>query len=325
MRDHGGNLDHAMARHGGPRDAWIDLSTGINPRPYPIPDIADHAWSALPTGTELGALAETARTTYGWRGEVVPLAGAQAAIQIVPSLRAPGTAHVLGPTYNEHAGALRSAGWQVTECATLADLADADIAVLVNPNNPDGQRHPPSDLLALSREVGLLVVDESFCDAEPGLSLAGTLNTDTDRVLIQRSFGKFYGLAGLRLGFALTGSALAGRLRALAGPWPVSGPAITIGCRALADARWHAETVDRLTRDAVRLDGLAKRAGWTLVGGTILFRTYMTPDAAAVQDRLAQSRIWSRIFPYSGTWVRLGLPGTPDTWNRLEQALSGDG
>ena len=77
----------------------------------------------------------------------------------------------------------------------------------------------------------------------------------------------------------------------------------------------------RLTHDAARMDALAARAGWRLIGGTPLFRTYATPDAAEAQERLARRRIWSRMFPYSGEWLRLGLAGTEAEWRRLGAAL----
>ncbi|ETX28027.1 threonine-phosphate decarboxylase CobD [Roseivivax isoporae] len=321
MRDHGGDLDRAMARHGGDEGAWTDLSTGINPVPYPLPDLPGRAWTALPTAADLQALRDVARAAYATRAAVVPLAGAQAAIQLVPRLDAPRTARVLGPTYNEHAAALAAAGWSVETVGDTDALAGADLAVVVNPNNPDGRRTPPDALRALAARVGQLVVDESFADAEPALSLAPLLDGTDTRVVVLRSFGKFYGLAGLRLGFALAGQETAARLATLAGPWAVSGPAIAAGVRALADSEWQAGTIARLTRDAARLDALAGRAGWRLVGGTHLFRTYDTGDARAAQERLARRRVWSRAFPYSGGWLRLGLPGTEAGWRALAAAL----
>jgi len=321
VRDHGGDLDAAIARHGGAPADWLDLSTGINPRPYPLPTLPARAWGALPTRAEIAALCDAARAAYGTDADIVPLAGAQAAIQIVPHLHPAGRARVLTPTYNEHAATLRAAGWQVEECATLDALRGADLAVVVNPNNPDGRRHPTEALTDLGQSVGLLVVDESFCDAEPTLSLAGRLSADADRIVVQRSFGKFYGLAGLRLGFVLTGGRLADRMRAMGGPWPVSGPAIAIGQTALGDDAWRTETAARLDRDAARLDALCVAAGWSLVGGTSLFRTYETGDAAAARTRLAEGRIWARIFPYSPTWIRLGLPGDEPGWSRLAERL----
>ena len=321
MRDHGGNLDAAMARFGGAGGDWIDLSTGINPRPYPVPDIPPQAWTALPTEADMAGLREAAARAYDAACAIAPVAGAQAAIQMIPALMPPGEARVLGPTYNEYAASLRAGGWAVREVTRADDLAGADLAVVVNPNNPDGQRHAPDAILSLAEEVGLLVVDESFTDTTPELSVIPHLTSESDRVVALRSFGKFYGLAGLRLGFAVGGARHIARLREMAGPWPVSGPAITIGCAALDDAGWREETRARLTADAARLDQLAEAAGWGVVGGTPLFRLYETGDAAAAQARLGRTRIWSRTFAYSRGWVRLGLPGSENEWTRLEAAL----
>ena len=168
------------------------------------------------------------------------------------------------------------------------------------------------------------MVDESFVDTDPDLSLLQRLkqSVEAQNVIVLRSFGKFYGLAGVRLGFALGSEHLVDRLRGRAGPWPVSGPALACGLAALADARWRDATVARLRRDAKRLDALAASAGWTLVGGTALFRTYDTGDAAAAQNRLARGHVWSRIFPYSVSWLRLGLAGSAQEWNRLGEIFS---
>lgn len=319
MRDHGGNLDAAMARFGGARDDWIDLSTGINPRPYPLPAIPPGAWAALPTQTEIDALAETARRAFGSAVPALPLAGAQAAIQLMPRLMPPGVARVLEPTYNEHAAALSAAGWDVRSARDPAALAGADMAVVVNPNNPDGLQYDPALLRSLAEQVGILVVDESFADVESMLSLAGAV---PDNAIVLRSFGKFYGLAGLRLGFVLAGKKLRTALHWLAGPWQVSGPAVVIGSAALADTAWRDDTLARLRRDAGRLDDLARKAGWRLVGGTSLFRLYDTGDAALAQERLAEKRVWSRRFPYDDAWLRLGLPDGADLWERLETAFN---
>jgi len=321
MRDHGGNLDAAIARFGGLAGDWIDLSTGINRRAYPVPDIPERAWASLPTEAKLSGLCEAAARAYGAECAIAPMAGAQAAIQMIPALMPAGEARVLGPTYNEHAAALRAAGWDVREVARAHDLAGADLAVVVNPNNPDGQRHAPASLLALADRVGLLVIDESFADTVPELSVIPHLTRDTERIVALRSFGKFFGLAGLRLGFAVGGESRIARLRQMAGPWPVSGPAITIGGAALGDLAWQEKTRDRLRADAARLDRLADAADWERVGGTTLFRLYESGDAAAAQARLARAQIWSRKFPYAGGWLRLGLPGTEDEWTRLEAAL----
>lgn len=318
-RDHGGNLDHARAIHGG--GDWIDLSTGINRRPWPLPALDADSWRNLPTGAAQAGLVATAACAWGVHADAagVALAGAQAAIQLVPLLRPVGRAAVLGPTYNEHAACLAQAGWDVTQHGTLDGLRGADLAVVVNPNNPDGRSHDPATLLDLSQHVGLLVVDESFCDNTPHLSMLP--QAGVGRLLIMRSFGKFYGLAGLRLGFAFGANAEIAALRRMAGPWAVSGPAIEIGGRALADADWADAMRAQLAADAARADGLAQAAGWRIAGGTTLFRLYDTGDARAAQSRLARHQIWSRVFPWSDRLLRLGLPGPEPEWHRLVQAL----
>ncbi|QFT91753.1 Histidinol-phosphate aminotransferase [Roseovarius sp. THAF9] len=318
VRDHGGNLDAAIARLGGDPADWLDLSTGINPEPYPVPPISGDAWAVLPRKSDLARLRDAAASAYATSLRVIPMNGAQGAIQLVPRLAQPGRAAIMAPTYNEHGAALRTCGWQVEEVASADGLWGADLAVVVNPNNPDGRRAAPEALIDLAAGVGLLIVDESFVDPEPHLSI-GSRDCPANCVVL-RSFGKFYGLAGLRLGFALASGAVADHLADLAGPWPVSGPAIEIACAALADNEWQARAVERLTQDAARLDSLASDAGWTLVGGTPLFRTYDVAEAHRAQESLAINRVWSRIFPYSDRWLRLGLP--PQTrWQQLEEAI----
>ncbi len=315
-RDHGGNIDAAKARFGGAD--WIDLSTGINRVPYPLPDLPAFVWTDLPTATAKAATLAAAQQAFATPAPGVALAGAQQAIQLIPRLGRPGRARVLAPTYNEHAAALRAAGWAVEDVASLPDLAGADLAVVVNPNNPDGHLFSPAQVQALAAQVGRLVVDESFADATPETSVAAFAGGN---LLVLRSFGKFYGLAGVRLGFAFGAAETVAQLEEMAGPWPVSGAALEIGRRALLDAAWARATTARLQAEAAALDALAAGAGWRLVGGTALFRTYATPDAAQAQDCLARARIWSRIFPYSPHWLRLGLPGKASEWTRLAQEL----
>ncbi|WP_440638991.1 threonine-phosphate decarboxylase CobD [Bradyrhizobium sp. PUT101] len=320
MREHGGNLDQAQQRFGGRAEDWIDLSTGINRLPYPVGEVSLHAWSALPSRAEIEALHRAAQQACRTSAPVLAMTGAQAAIQLLPQLAPPGRARILAPTYNEYAGVLSAAGWDVREVAELDALAGADLAIIVNPNNPDGRNHMPRDLLAMLPRVGRLVVDESFADAVPQSSLAP--EAGRPGLLILRSFGKFYGLAGLRLGFAIGNAADVARLAAMSGPWPVSGAAIAIGCRALRDQAWAEATSARLARDCGRLDDMAQAQGWRLVGGTPLFRLYETPDGRAAQEKLARRQIWSRVFAQKPTWLRLGLPGSEDEWARFAEVLA---
>jgi cobalamin biosynthetic protein CobC len=274
----------------------------------------------LPSRSGIQSLHRAAQQAYGTDAPILATNGAQAAIQWLPHLASRGRARILYPTYNEYAAVLSAAGWKVTETSDLDALAGAELAVLANPNNPDGRRYEPSQLLALLPRVGRLVVDESFADAVPGLSLAP--KAGQPGLLILRSFGKFFGLAGLRLGFIVGGEADIAALAAMAGPWPVSGAAIEIGSRALRDREWAEATSARLARDSLRLDAQMTPLRWTLVGGTPLFRLYETGDAKLAQERLARAQIWSRIFPHQTGWLRLGLPGSETEWARLSAALA---
>ncbi|WP_410217947.1 threonine-phosphate decarboxylase CobD [Paracoccus sp. (in: a-proteobacteria)] len=317
QRDHGGDADVARARFG--EGDWIDLSTGINRRPWPVPSLSAHAWRNLPTAADEQRLIRVAADWFGCAADrVLPVAGASAAIQTLPRLFPAGHAAVLAPSYNEHAASLTMFGWQVTAAPDLTAMKGADLAVVVNPNNPDGREWPPAILAELAGDVGWLVVDESFADPRPDLSLAPDM---PDNVIVLRSFGKFWGLAGLRLGFVIADPGLLARLRAELGPWSVSGPALEIATVAMADRAWADDAVVYHSEASLRLDRLALGAGWSPAGGTHLFRLYDTPNAVAAQERLARHHVWTRRFPYSAHWLRLGIPGNRAEWDRLTTAL----
>ncbi len=307
--DHGGGIDAAVRRYGGPRENWVDLSTGINPQPYPIPDLRAEQWTQLPDSRATERLERAARLF--WQvpddADVLAASGASALIARIPELRAPGRIAIPGPTYNEHARAFLAAGWQVGE-------SGGEAQVVVHPNNPDGRMWTQGDV-----QAGLAIIDESFCDVMPDASLMALASRPG--TLILKSFGKFWGLAGLRLGFVIGDGDLVGRLRQKIGPWPVSGPALEIGTAALLDIGWAARTRARLAEDSGLLDSLAQRHGARLVGGCDLFRLYEVGSARHWQDHLARHHIWTRVFPYNQRWLRLGLPATPDQWTRLTAAL----
>ncbi|MCA0872697.1 pyridoxal phosphate-dependent class II aminotransferase [Seohaeicola saemankumensis] len=308
-RDHGGGVDAAVARFGGVRDGWIDLSTGINPVPYPLPAFTARDWADLPDRGAVAALIDSARSFWGVPegAAILPTPGASAPIARIPSLAAPGRVRITMPTYNEHAAAFTVQGWQV-----VAD-GPAEARVLVHPNNPDGRIWDEADA-----DAALTVIDESFCDVMPARSLIRL--AQRPGVVVLKSFGKFWGLAGLRLGFAIAVPDTIARLTDLSGPWAVSGPALRTGAVALSDPAWAERTRARLSLDSARLDQLMTAAGARVAGGTDLFRLYHVEDAAEWQVRLARHHIWSRVFPYSGQLLRLGLPA-PEGWARLEAAL----
>ncbi len=307
--DHGGGIDAARARWGGAREDWIDLSTGINPQPYPLPAIDPSAWTALPDAEAQQAMHEAARRCWAVPdgAAIIAAPGTSALIARLPALAEAGTVRIPGPTYNEHARAFAGQGWKVSDLGT-------DALVLVNPNNPDGRTWRFADATA-----PLSVLDESFADLDPSISMIEL--AARPGVVVLKGLGKFWGLAGVRLGFAIGDPALIDRLARLLGPWPVSGPALAIGTAALADTAWASMTRARLALDAERLDRLLTGAGARNVGGTTLYRLVSVADAVAWQDHLAKHHIWTRRFPYSQTWLRLGLPATESAWARLSSAL----
>jgi len=311
LRDHGGGLDAAIAQHGGARDDWLDLSTGINPLPYPVGALDQGAWTALPDRAAQDALTRAARSFWQVPDDAAILAapGASSLIARLPGLAKAGQVHIPAPTYNEHAAGFAAHGWTVTPTAP----ARPDARVIVHPNNPTGHFYGADDLGA-----PLTVIDESFCDIAPMRSLVGHAIRPGHIVL--KSFGKFWGLAGLRLGFAIGPAPLIAQLQEMLGPWPVSGPALAIGARALTDPTWAEATRTRLGTDAARLDALMQRAGAEVTGGTSLFRLYRVDNAQHWQDRLVSHRILGRIFPYADDLIRLGLPA-PHGWAQIERAL----
>jgi len=324
--DHGGDLASARLMFPGAPEPLIDLSTGINPFPYPLPPIPPDAFARLPEPAVIDRLCETAAKVYGApsAAHVVAAPGCQILLPLVARLVPPGRAAVLGPTYSEHARAAALAGHALVETAEVARLADADLAVVVNPNNPDGRLVPPDVLCrlaaTLARRRGLLVVDEAFMDVGPrDASLAGTA---AEGVVVLRSFGKFFGLAGLRLGFAVVAPAQAALLRAQLGPWPVTGPGIAVGAVALADAAWMDATRRVLSEATQRLDKLLLEAGLEIVGGTPLYRLVRTSRASVVFERLGRAGLVVRRFSRIPTWLRFGLPGPEWAWERLSAALA---
>ncbi len=308
------------------RAPWLDLSTGINPWPYPVGRIAPAAWQRLPGRDEELALRTAAAAHCGVSDadDVIVAPGSQSIIQWLPTLRRPGLVAIVSPTYLEHAASWRRAGHSVSGVRAGAPLRD-DVAVLVvaRPNNPDGVVVPVAWLrqaaTALRRRGGLLVIDEAFADIDDAPSAFTTLPRGSTVVL--RSFGKFFGLAGGRLGFALASGALRDNLRAALGPWAASGPIVSIATRAYENRRWIARTRERLKRGAERLDAVATRAGLVHAGGTTLFRLYEAPDAGETFARLARAGIYVRRFAEHPTWLRIGLPPDAAALRRLATAL----
>jgi len=326
IRDHGGSLDRARALFPAAPEPWVDLSTGINPHSYPLLDLPATALRRLPEPGAERRLRAVAAEAYGAPSadNVVAAPGTQILLPRIAVLVAQGRALVLGPTYAEHARCAALMGHSVAEITDCEALAEADLAIVVNPNNPDGRLLGRAFLLDLAdrmaRKGGLLVVDEAFMDVGPqSVSLAPDVRPG---LVVLRSFGKFFGLAGVRLGFALAEPETASRLAGEFGPWAVSGPALEYGIAALADHRWATEMRQRLAADAVRLDGLFNQVGVSPAGGTDLYRYIEMPQAASLHNALGRQGILLRAFSWSAAALRCGIPGGEDEWQRLAEALA---
>jgi cobalamin biosynthetic protein CobC len=325
---HGGDLHAARQMFPDAPEPFIDLSTGINPHPYLVPELSSALFERLPDRADVRRLAAVAAQCYGAPSadHVLPAPGTQILLPQVAMLVPAGSATILRTTYAEHQRAASLAGHSATEVSTAEHLTRADLAIVVNPNNPDGRLVERDTLLNIADEMrprgGVLLVDESFADVVlPDASLAGDIGRGN--IVVLRSFGKFYGLAGLRLGFALAAPNLIERLDARLGPWAVAGPALFIGEKALADGAWKLQTLTRLIEAAARLDGLLTKAGLEIVGGTSLYRLTRSPDAAQLFAQLGRAGILVRRFSQERTWLRWGLPRDENEWRRLGDALAG--
>ena len=325
MLEHGGKLRQAAARYGIPLDDWLDLSTGINPNGWPVPEIPSACWARLPEDDD--GLEQAARSYYGAE-QLLPVAGSQAAIQALPRLRPHSRVAVLDPGYAEHAYAWRNAGHdEVTAVAAerLDEVVqDSDVLLLIHPNNPTGARFSVERLLdwhaRLAARGGWLVVDEAFMDVTPERSLCAY--SARPGLIVLRSLGKFFGLAGTRVGFVCAQAALLAQLHGLLGPWSVSAPARWVATSALADRAWQDAARQRLVTDGARLQALLIQHGLSSDGGCALFQWVRAPGAQDLHEALARQGILTRLFIKSSS-LRIGLPGDEIAWTRLNAALSG--
>jgi len=324
---HGGDLTLPRKEFPNAPQPFVDLSTGINPHPYPLPQFPAEIFARLPQQEALAKLLAIAARAYGAPSadHVVAGPGTQILLPAAMGLLSPARAKVLGPTYAEHVRVATLLGHSTTEVPDVAALEDASLAVVVNPNNPDGRILRKTTLIDLAEKLrgrgGLLIVDEAFADVVAG---DGSLAVEVmrDNIVVLRSFGKFFGLAGLRLGFALAAPGIARRLAAWLGPWAVPGPSIAVGQAALADTAWILAMRERLRVEAQRLEQMLVQAGLQPAGGTSLFRLVRTPASDKLFHHLGRAGILVRRFAEQPHWLRFGLPGSEDAWSRLGAALA---
>ena len=315
---HGGDSSLAGQWPDAPRPI-LDLSTGINPFAYPVDDVPASAWQRLPQNEAEERLRGALAAYLGLAdADMLVLApGSQILINQLPFLFDPGRVSVVGPTYGEHIHCWARAGHRVTEVDTL-DRTEG-VTVVTNPNNPDGRRIARDTLIAHARDGGLLIVDEAFADLAPEISVADLVAELP--IVVLRSFGKSFGLAGLRLGALAAAPEICARMRARLGPWPVSGPALEVAARAYDDAEWIAATRARLKQEAARLDALLTGSGLDVIGGTDLFRLASRAEAGSVYDGLGARGILVRRFEAQPAWLRFGLPPGETAYTRLASAL----
>lgn len=318
--EHGGRVRAAAQRYGIPENRWLDLSTGINPDGWPVPAIPAEIWQQLPQDED--GLADAARSFYG-AAQLLPVAGSQAAIQALPRLRPPCRVALAATAYAEHEYAWRQHGHEVRRVSEAEILQSAaDVVVIVNPNNPTGKLHNVNELLVLHQRLatrgGWLVVDEAFMDATPEHSLAHFC--PREGLIVLRSLGKFFGLAGARVGFVLAENAVLQPLDELLGPWPIAAPSRHVATRALRDNAWQTATRETLHSASLRLSSLLIRRGLPPAGGTHLFQWVGCEDAASIHSQLAQQGILTRLFDTPAS-LRFGLPHGEQSWMRLDAAL----
>ena len=299
FRAHGGRVAAARAVWGG--DDWIDLSTGIAPWAWPV-DAVLPGLDRLPEPDGLAALEAAAAGAFGVAdpASVVAVPGTDLAMRLLAPLLAARRPAVLRGGFAGHRAAWPGA--EAVADASAPELMGCDLFVLASPANPDGRITDPATLLALANRM-TLVDDEAYADPAPGLCAQAS-----DQLIVLRSFGKFYGLPGLRLGFVVAGKGVAGRLRATLGDWPVSSPAVAIGTAAYRDGAWQRAQQARIVETGALLDTLLDGAGLPIVGSAALFRLIACDRAAHLFDTLARHAILTRPFADRPDRLRIGLP-----------------
>ena len=325
MLEHGGRLRDAAARYDIPLGDWLDLSTGINPDAWPVPALPADCWQRLP---EAGDGLEDAATAYYGNPNLLPVAGSQAAIQLLPALLPRAACACLAPLYAEHPQAWQRAGHKLRllQGAPLARAVNAmtPYVLLCNPNNPTADRHPQDAVLAaaaqLKKRGGWLIVDEAFVDPLPELSVAALAGSaEAPNLIVFRSLGKFFGLAGARVGFLFAAADLRERMAEALGPWTISGPSREAARLALADTAWQAAARPQLQAAGERLRQLLAPLGE--VKATALFATLSSPHSNELFDYLARRAILTRRFDQQPL-LRCGLPADEAGWQRLATALN---
>lgn len=323
MLEHGGDLILASQKYDIPIADWLDLSTGINPNGWPVPtSFPTELWSQLPQQQDnLIAAAQN----YYQCDSLIAVAGSQAAIQALPYLRNKSRVGIITPAYAEHAYAWHQAGHKVIQLDsnTINEaITELNVLIIINPNNPSAELFTQKQLLSwheqLVKKNGWLIVDEAFIDAEPQNSLVQ--HCPLDGLIVLRSLGKFFGLAGLRVGFVLTKKNLLSQLSERLGPWSIAHASRYIARLALQDHKWQQQCRHSLKQQGYRLQQLLTKIGLTPDGNSTLFQWVKTDNAEYIHRMLAEQGILTRLFNAPAS-LRFGLPKTELDWQQFETAL----
>ncbi len=323
---HGGRILDAAAHFGIPEEEWLDLSTGISPFSYPVPPLPGSVWQCLPDHQYRKLLC----VAYNYYGSQSLLAapGSQFFIETLPLLWPTSKVAILSPTYQEYAYQWSRQGHHVLELTQETierDLEQYDVLVVVRPNNPTTEQ---IDLIQLrdwqqrlAKRGGWLIVDEAFiepllADGEPSLIAPEPL----DGLIVLRSVGKFFGLAGIRLGFIWSTPELLAQIEAKQLLWHLSGPTVWAGIHALQDRCWQSRTCEKIRTASTRLQKLLQSKGYNVQNGG-LYCYIPHQQARTIYESLAQRSILVRLFEQPAA-LRIGLPAQEADWQRLSTALS---
>ncbi|PVZ67761.1 threonine-phosphate decarboxylase CobD [Pelagibaculum spongiae] len=339
---HGGGLIAAAEKFQIPVTDWLDLSTGVNPDCYPAQNISFEAWNRLPQ-TNDGL--EQAAANYYQCQHLLPVAGSQAAIMALPQLRlaninltvnlssphgfdSQGQIKILLPElgYKEHFKAWFNAGFSIElyqQTPTQQQIDAADVLLVINPNNPAGWCYSTEQLMEwhqqLAQKGGWLIVDEAFIDTAPDQSIAA--QTGQQGLIVLRSLGKFFGLAGARVGFVLGCPGLLTALESYLGPWSISGPAREVATQALSDQNWQQQNRQKLIALGEQLQQLLQQYFSCEIHGPDLFKTVVINNASELHLALCQQGILTRLTDEQHA-LRFGLPANIEQFDRLANALN---
>lgn len=331
---HGGRLSDLERLFADAPRPWIDLSTGINPHAYPFTPPGDALMARLPDPVEEKALREAAAEAYGVDPSLVLAGpGTQMLIGLLPGFLmrhgAVPVVRVVSPTYSGHEAAWKEAGARVVHVPWGAALAPPErraVTVLCSPNNPTGHALTRGDMVsqleAHAQAGAVLIVDEAYADFLPETASALLPHPS---LIVCRSFGKTYGLAGLRVGFLLGSHPVIQALRAAMGPWAISTAGCHIAAEALRDRAWRRRMAERLAIETGDMRQVVAQAGLHLVGGTELFSLFRSPDAAAIWERMARAGLLARRFEWDATLIRIGLPPDEAAMRRLREVFGAYG